>query len=111
MTPFYMRPTTFLLSATVAVALAACGGSKDPKAELIKLKTEQAATQAKIANLEAKTGATAKDSANAATLAHLPACACGAATGCAKARCWPQWTAPSSTLTLPNYARGWTLPG
>jgi RND family efflux transporter MFP subunit len=37
--------------------LASCGGEKDPKAELAKLKADQAATQAKIADLEAKTGA------------------------------------------------------
>ncbi|OGX91997.1 hypothetical protein BEN49_17710 [Hymenobacter coccineus] len=67
MTSIFMRPTTFLLSATVAVALASCGGGKDPNAELTKLKAEQAATQAKIADLEAKTGAGAKDAANAAT--------------------------------------------
>ena len=37
--------------------LASCGGSsKDPEAQLQKLKSEQAATQAKIAELEAKTG-------------------------------------------------------
>jgi RND family efflux transporter MFP subunit len=53
-----MRPTTFLLSALTLASLAACGGSKDPKAELAKLKKEQAANQAKIAALEAKAGAT-----------------------------------------------------
>ncbi len=38
--------------------LASCGGgAKDPNAELAKLKADQAATQAKIAELEAKTGA------------------------------------------------------
>ncbi|GAB3635361.1 efflux RND transporter periplasmic adaptor subunit [Hymenobacter arcticus] len=37
--------------------LASCGGgAKDPNAELVKLKADQAATQAKIADLEAKTG-------------------------------------------------------
>ncbi|WP_151086497.1 efflux RND transporter periplasmic adaptor subunit [Hymenobacter baengnokdamensis] len=61
-----MRPTSFLLSATVAVALTACGGTKDPKAELAKLKADQAATQAKIADLEAKTGAGKTDSASTA---------------------------------------------
>jgi len=40
-----------------ALFLASCGGDKDPKAELAKLKADQAATQAKIADLEAKTGA------------------------------------------------------
>ncbi|MDO7884732.1 efflux RND transporter periplasmic adaptor subunit [Hymenobacter cheonanensis] len=61
-----MRPTSLFLSATFAVALASCGGAKDPKAELAKLKADQAATQAKIADLEAKTGAGKADSANAA---------------------------------------------
>ncbi|MGI4869762.1 MAG: efflux RND transporter periplasmic adaptor subunit [Janthinobacterium lividum] len=61
-----MTKNTFLLLAATA-ALASCGGgAKDPKAELAKLKADQAATQAKIADLEAKTGAGAKDSANAA---------------------------------------------
>jgi RND family efflux transporter MFP subunit len=36
--------------------LASCGGEKDPKAELAKLKQEQAANAAKIAELEAKAG-------------------------------------------------------
>jgi len=51
--------TTKNLTATLAAALflASCGGDKDPKAELAKLKADQAATQAKIADLEAKTGA------------------------------------------------------
>ena len=49
------------------MVLTACGGnSKDPKAELAKLKADQAATQAKIADLEAKTGAAKADSASAA---------------------------------------------
>lgn len=48
--------------------LASCGGGdKDPKAELDKLKQEQAANAAKIAELEAKTGASAEAAANAAT--------------------------------------------
>ncbi|MBD2770356.1 efflux RND transporter periplasmic adaptor subunit [Hymenobacter sp. BT664] len=51
-----MRPIPLLLSALTLASLAACGGSKDPKAELAKLKQEQAANQAKIAELEAKTG-------------------------------------------------------
>ncbi|WP_223652604.1 efflux RND transporter periplasmic adaptor subunit [Hymenobacter psoromatis] len=50
----------------VAISLFACGGTKDPKAELAKLKADQAATQAKIATLEASTGAGKADSANAA---------------------------------------------
>ncbi len=37
--------------------LTACGGQNNPAAELAKLKQEQAATQAKIAELEAKGGA------------------------------------------------------
>jgi len=41
-----------------SLVLASCGGgAKDPNAELAKLKADQAATQAKIADLEAKTGA------------------------------------------------------
>ncbi|RSK30186.1 efflux RND transporter periplasmic adaptor subunit [Hymenobacter metallilatus] len=43
--------------------LSACGGSKDPQAELAALKKEQAANQAKIAELEAKTGAKAEGAA------------------------------------------------
>ncbi|TDN36610.1 efflux RND transporter periplasmic adaptor subunit [Hymenobacter sp. UV11] len=61
-----MRPTTLLLSATLAVTLASCGGAKDPNAELAKLKADQAATQAKIADLEAKTGADKTAATNAA---------------------------------------------
>jgi RND family efflux transporter MFP subunit len=50
-----------------SLLLASCGGgSKDPQAELAKLKAEQQATQAKIADLEAKTGAKATAEANAA---------------------------------------------
>ncbi|MGI4865057.1 MAG: efflux RND transporter periplasmic adaptor subunit [Janthinobacterium lividum] len=51
-----------------ALFLASCGGGdKDPNAELAKLKADQAATQAKIADLEAKTGAgkTADDASSA----------------------------------------------
>ncbi|MBH8558641.1 efflux RND transporter periplasmic adaptor subunit [Hymenobacter negativus] len=50
------QPAALFLAGTLL--LASCGGSsnKDPKAELAKLKGEQAATQAKIAELEAKTG-------------------------------------------------------
>jgi membrane fusion protein (multidrug efflux system) len=61
-----MTKTTFPLLAA-ALFLASCGGgSKDPNAELTKLKAEQAATQAKIATLEAKTGAGAAAEANGA---------------------------------------------
>ncbi|GAB3877561.1 efflux RND transporter periplasmic adaptor subunit [Hymenobacter segetis] len=50
------QPAALFLAGTLL--LASCGGSsnKDPKAQLEKLKSEQAATQAKIAELEAKTG-------------------------------------------------------
>ncbi|TYZ12508.1 efflux RND transporter periplasmic adaptor subunit [Hymenobacter lutimineralis] len=40
----------------ISLLTAACGGKQDPAAELAKLKKEQAANQAKIAELEAKTG-------------------------------------------------------
>ena len=60
-----LKNTTYLLAATLL--LTSCGGgNKDPKAELAKLKAEQQATQAKIADLEAKTGAKKEDEANAA---------------------------------------------
>jgi membrane fusion protein (multidrug efflux system) len=50
-----------------ALFLASCGGGdKDPNAELTKLKADQAATQAKIADLEAKTGAGKAAEASAA---------------------------------------------
>ena len=44
--------------AACSLIFASCGGSdsKDPKAQLEKLKADQAATQAKIADIEAKTG-------------------------------------------------------
>ncbi|MDO7848814.1 efflux RND transporter periplasmic adaptor subunit [Hymenobacter sp. M29] len=50
------QPAALLFAGTLL--LASCGDSskKDPKAELAKLKSEQAATQAKITELEAKTG-------------------------------------------------------
>ena len=50
------QPAALFLAGTLL--LASCGGSdsKDPKAEIAKLKQEQAANQAKIAELEAKTG-------------------------------------------------------
>ena len=60
------QPAALLFAGTLL--LASCGGeSKDPKAELAKLKQEQAANQAKIAELEAKTGAGAAAAAAAAT--------------------------------------------
>lgn len=60
---FNNTPTAVLLLAG-NLLLASCGGSnKDPKAELEKLKKEQAATQAKIAELETKTGASAEAAA------------------------------------------------
>jgi membrane fusion protein (multidrug efflux system) len=50
-----------------ALFLASCGGGdKDPNAELAKLKAEQAATQAKIADLEAKAGPNKAAEANSA---------------------------------------------
>lgn len=54
------QPAALLFAGTLL--LASCGGSsnKDPKAQLEKLKSEQAATQAKIAELEAKTGGPAE---------------------------------------------------
>ncbi|MBF9142763.1 efflux RND transporter periplasmic adaptor subunit [Hymenobacter properus] len=56
------QPAALFLASTLL--LASCGGeSKDPKAELAKLKKEQAATQAKIAELETKTGAGAEAAA------------------------------------------------
>ena len=50
------KPAALFLAGTLL--LASCGGSssQDPKAQLEKLKAEQAATQAKIAELEAKAG-------------------------------------------------------
>lgn len=48
------QPAALFLAGTLL--LASCGGSKDPKAELAKLKQEQADNQAKITALEAKTG-------------------------------------------------------
>jgi membrane fusion protein (multidrug efflux system) len=59
------QPATLFLAGTML--LASCGGSKDPKAELAKLKQEQQANQAKIAELEAKAGAGAAPAALAAT--------------------------------------------
>ncbi|MFD1467381.1 efflux RND transporter periplasmic adaptor subunit [Hymenobacter caeli] len=50
----------------ISLIMASCGGAKDPKAELTKLKADQAATQAKIAALEVSTGAGKADSAAAA---------------------------------------------
>jgi RND family efflux transporter MFP subunit len=50
-----------------SLLLASCGGgAKDPNAELAKLKADQAATQAKIAELEAKSGASQATAASAA---------------------------------------------
>ena len=50
-----------------SLLLASCGGGdKDPNAELAKLKAEQAATQAKIADLEAKAGPDKAAEANSA---------------------------------------------
>lgn len=54
--------------AACSLQLAACSSKKDPAAELAELKKEQAANQAKIAELEAKAGAglSEKDAAAAA---------------------------------------------
>ena len=53
------QPAALFLAGTLL--LASCGGeNKDPKAQLEKLKSEQAATQAKITELEAKTGGPAE---------------------------------------------------
>ena len=60
---FKTQPAALFLAGSLLMA--ACGGSKDPKAELAKLKQEQAANQAKIAELEAKTGATEKPTVTA----------------------------------------------
>ena len=59
------QPAALFLAGTLF--LASCGGSKDPKAELAKLKQAQAANQAKIVDLEAKIG-----SADNAPLAATP---------------------------------------
>ena len=66
--PFYMNLTTSRYSLlAAALFLASCGGGdKDPSAQLAKLKADQAATQAKIAELEAKTGSAKAAEANAA---------------------------------------------
>lgn len=60
------QTTTRYSLLAAALFLASCGGEKDPKAELVKLKADQAATQAKIATLEASTGAGKADSASSA---------------------------------------------
>jgi membrane fusion protein (multidrug efflux system) len=59
-------PTTRYSLLAATLFLASCGGAKDPKAELTKLKADQAAMQAKIATLEASTGAGKADSASSA---------------------------------------------
>lgn len=61
-----MNYTTSAFLLTLGL-LTACGGEKDPKAELAELKKEQAANQAKIAALEAKAGASAAPEAVQAT--------------------------------------------
>ncbi|WP_324672592.1 efflux RND transporter periplasmic adaptor subunit [Hymenobacter sp. GOD-10R] len=60
-----MKHTTSAALLALAM-LAACGGQKDPAAELAALKKEQANNQAKIAELEAKVG---PDKSNAAAIA------------------------------------------
>jgi membrane fusion protein (multidrug efflux system) len=65
-----IQPAALLFASTLL--LASCGGSnKDPKAELAKLKQEQAANQAKIAELEAKTGAGAAAAAAATPVSTI----------------------------------------
>ena len=54
-----------LLATSLFLASCGGGGGKDPKAELAKLKEQQAATQAKIADLEAKTGTPANPATEA----------------------------------------------
>ncbi|RZL13763.1 MAG: biotin/lipoyl-binding protein [Hymenobacter sp.] len=56
MTAFFTMTKNTFPVLLAALFLASCGGAKDPNAELAKLKADQAATQAKIADLEAKTG-------------------------------------------------------
>ena len=66
MKPTYLKAISYQLIAS-SLLLASCGGgTKDPKAELAKLKADQAATQAKIADLEAKTGADKADAVSSA---------------------------------------------
>ena len=55
-----------LLASSLLLASCGGGGDKDPQAELAKLKAEQAATQAKIADLEAKAGPDKAAAANSA---------------------------------------------
>jgi len=57
-----LKANSHQLIALSLLTLASCG-QKDPKAELAKLKQEQASNEAKIAELEAKTGASADSSA------------------------------------------------
>jgi RND family efflux transporter MFP subunit len=61
-----IQPAALFLAGTLL--LASCGGTKDPKAELAKLKQEQADNQAKIAALEAKAG----PSTDSSTVAPTP---------------------------------------
>ncbi|UYZ61890.1 efflux RND transporter periplasmic adaptor subunit [Hymenobacter weizhouensis] len=59
------------LLAACSVQLAACSSPKDPQAELAELKKEQAAAQARIAELESKTGAGQKTAVQATPVAVL----------------------------------------
>ncbi|GAA4002169.1 efflux RND transporter periplasmic adaptor subunit [Hymenobacter fastidiosus] len=52
-----MKYATSTSTAILALALLAACGQKDPKAELAELKAEQAASQARIAELETQSGA------------------------------------------------------
>ncbi|SHI32528.1 RND family efflux transporter, MFP subunit [Hymenobacter daecheongensis DSM 21074] len=67
------RTLAFGLLAACSLQLAACGSEKDPKAELAELKAEQAANQAKIAELEAKAGPATAEAAAAAAAAKAVA--------------------------------------
>lgn len=69
---FNNTPTAVLLLAGNMLLASCGGGNKDPKAELDKLKKEQAATQAKIAELEAKAGpSTAPDLATPVSIMQV----------------------------------------
>lgn len=61
--PHTFRPLALSLLAACSLQLVACSSDKDPNAQLAELKKEQAANQAKIAELEAKTGAKAEGAA------------------------------------------------
>jgi len=69
---FNNTPTAVLLLAGNMLLASCGGGNKDPKAELERLKKDQAATQAKIAELEAKAGpSTAPDLATPVSIMQV----------------------------------------